>query len=406
MSFAGAEMSAVSGGGLDSVLAARLDALRRAGLGRSLYTLDGSQGTRVTRDGRVLVNFSTNDYLGLAAHPALVEAATEESGRSGFGAGASRLVSGTMRAHDKLEEAIADFKRTQAALAFSSGFAAAAGTVPALCGKGDVVILDKLSHACLVDAARSCGADLRVFPHNDCERLESHLRWARRKRPGANILVIAEAVYSMDGDTCPLEGIVELKDRHGAWLLLDEAHATGVLGDGGRGLAHALGLGERVDIRMGTLGKAVGAHGGFIAGSVVLRDFLVHRARSFVFSTAPPPPVAAAATKGIELIQSSEGDRLRATLRGNLSALADLLRMSTPPAAILPVILGEESAAVDASRRLLDAGFLVPAIRYPTVARGAARLRITLSATHTLDEIADLGKIDFMPGRGMVEDEP
>lgn len=391
---------------MDATLAGRLNDLRAAGLQRRLRVLDGPQGTRVRIDGRDLVNFSSNDYLGLASHPALVEAALAESRLSGFGAGASRLVSGTLRAHGDLEDAIAAFEGAPAALAFSSGFAAAAGTVPALCGSGDVVILDKLSHACLVDAARASGADLRVFPHNDCAKLESHLKWAREKRPRANILVIAEAVYSMDGDTCPLEEIVELKERHGAWLLLDEAHATGVIGEGGRGLAHDRGLGERVDIRMGTLGKAVGAHGGFIAGSAVLRDYLIQRARSFVFSTAPPPPLAAAAKKGIELLQSPEGERRRRELWGNLALLAGVLCAPSPASAILPVVLGGESVAMDASKCLLDAGFLVPAIRYPTVAKGAARLRITVSADHTREEIEALGKIDFMPAPGMVEDAP
>lgn len=400
------EADSVEKSGMDGVLAGRLEDFRAAGLERRLHAADGPQGTRVLRDGRELVNFSSNDYLGLAAHPALIEAALIESRRSGFGSGASRLVSGTMRAHAELEEAIAAFKRTPAALAFSSGSAAAAGTVPALCGSGDVVILDKLSHACLVDAARACGADVRVFPHNDCERLESHLKWAREKRSRANVLVIAEAVYSMDGDTCPLEDIVALKERYGAWLLLDEAHATGVIGDGGRGLAHDRGLGERVEIRMGTLGKAAGAHGGFIAGSAVLRDYLIHRARSFVFSTAPPPPLAAAATKGIELLQSAEGDERRRALWKNLRTLAAALGAPPPESAILPVVLGSESAAMEASHRLLGAGFLVPAIRYPTVARGRARLRITVSANHTREEIAALGKIDFMQRPGMVEDAP
>jgi 8-amino-7-oxononanoate synthase len=400
------EADSVDQSGMNGVLAGRLEDFRAAGLERRLHVADGPQGTQVVRDGRELVNFSSNDYLGLAAHPALIEAALIESRRSGFGSGASRLVSGTMRAHAELEVAIAAFKRTPAALAFSSGSAAAAGTVPALCGSGDVVILDKLSHACLVDAARACGADMRVFPHNDCGRLESHLKWAREKRPGANILVIAEAVYSMDGDTCPLEEIVALKERHGAWLLLDEAHATGVIGEGGRGLAHDRGLGERVEIRMGTLGKAVGAHGGFIAGSAVLRDYLIHRARSFVFSTAPPPPLAAAAIKGIELLQSPEGDERRRALWDNLRTMAAVLGVPAPASAILPVVLGSESSAVEASQRLLEGGVLVPAIRYPTVPKGGARLRITLSANHTREEIEKLGTIDFMPRAGMVEDAP
>ena len=402
MSSSGPDMSRL----LSRVLAGRLEDIRAAGLKRFLYASDGSQGNRIRRDGRELINFSSNDYLGLAAHPALIEAALMESHRSGFGSGASRLVSGTLRAHADLEESLAEFKGTPAALVFSSGFAAAAGTLPVLCGKGDVVILDKLSHACLVDAARSSGADIRVFPHNDCGRLESHLKWAREKRPGGNILIVAEAVYSMDGDICPLWAIVELKDRYGAWLLIDEAHATGVIGEGGRGLVHELGLGGRVEIRMGTLGKAVGAHGGFIAGSVELRDYLIHRARSFVFSTAPPPPLAAAARAGIQLLQSEEGTIRRQKLWNNIALMADALGLPVPSSAILPLVLGAESEAMDASQRFLDAGFLVPAIRFPTVAKGAARLRVTVSATHTLEEITALGKIDFMTRLNMVQDLP
>lgn len=349
--------------------------------------------------GRSLVNFSSNDYLGLANHPALEEAARAEAG--GFGAGASRLVCGTLAAHERLEEVIAGFKRTPAALTFSSGYAAAMGTIPALCTKDDVIVLDKLCHACLVDAARLSGAHLRVFPHNDLSKLESHLRWANATHPQARVLVLAESVYSMDGDHAPLREIVELKDRHGAWLFLDEAHGVGVLGAHGRGLADAAGVADRIEIQMGTLGKALGAHGAYIAGSTSLRQFLINRARSFIYSTAPPAPVAAAARAAIEILSSSEGAARLAALWDNIRALpraisnlpecdSRALSITSPQSAIIPIIIGSEERAMSASAALLHEGFLVPAIRYPTVSRATARLRITLSAEHSPEDIAGL----------------
>jgi glycine C-acetyltransferase/8-amino-7-oxononanoate synthase len=322
----------------------------------------------------------------------LKAAAMAECERSGFGSGASRLICGTLAAHEELDSTIAEFKQTPAALSFSSGYAAAMGAIPALCGAGDVIILDKLSHACLVDAARLSGAVLRVFPHNDLCKLESHLKWARTKHPAAKILVVAESIYSMDGDRAPLREMVELKERHGAWLFLDEAHAVGVIGQQGRGLADEVGVAERVEIQMGTLGKAIGSHGAYIAGSSALRSYLINRARSFIFSTSPPAPVAAASRKAIEIVASLEGESLRARLWKNLQHLQSLLPINSPASAILPVLIGNESAAVETSARLLDKGFLVPAIRFPTVAKGSARLRVTLTAAHTASGIDSLAE--------------
>ena len=253
-----------------------------------------------------------------------------------------------------------------------------------------MVILDKLTHACLIDAAHVSGAKMRVFPHNDLGKLESHLLWARRTHPRGRILVVTESVFSMDGDVAPLQGIVELKERHGAWLLLDEAHAVGVLGSGAGGLAGQLGLADRIEIQMGTLGKALGVSGGYIAGSRVLIDFLINRARSFIFSTASSPAVAAACRAALHIVTSTEGDALRTRLRANLLAFSSDMGMSSPASAIVPLILGSEDRAVAASGRLLEEGFLVPAIRYPTVPRKTARLRITLSAAHEADQIRAL----------------
>lgn len=384
----------LSGGSrsLGDFLQEELGRIRDVGLLRRLRVMGSPQTTHVVMNGRPLVNFSSNDYLGLANHPALKEAAMAEWDRAGFGSGASRLLCGTLAAHERLEEAISGFKRAESALCFSSGYAAAMGAIPALCSSDDVIILDKLCHACLVDASRLSGAHMRVFPHNDMEKLESHLRWARSKHPASRVLVVAESVYSMDGDIAPLRDIIELKDRHGAWLFLDEAHGVGVLGAGGRGLAEESGVEGRVEIQMGTLGKALGAHGAYIAGSRLLREFLINRARSFIYTTAPPAPVAAAAAKAVELLAGPEGSVLLVRLRKNIEYLSTLLRIPRPPSAIIPIIFGEESAAMEAGENLLASGFLVPAIRYPTVARGAARLRLTLSAAHSEQDIAGLAK--------------
>jgi len=377
----------------DAFLSDALEEIELAGLTRRLTPLETPQLPLVRRGDVMVVNFSSNDYLGLAAHPALRDAAMGEWERGGFGSGASRLICGTMTAHEDLEVSIARFKRTPAALAFHSGYAAALGTIPAICGKNDVIIMDKLSHACLIDAARLSGAVLRVFPHNDLNKLESHLAWASRKHPQARVLIVVESVYSMDGDLAPLREIVDLKERFGAWLFLDEAHAVGVLGPSGGGLAEELGIGDRIEVQMGTLGKALGAHGAYVAGSRVLRDYLINRARSFIFSTAPPAPVAAAATKAIEIAQSPEGGRLRECLWKNIRNLAAELQAPKPESAIIPHILGPENAATSASAELLQKGFLVAAIRFPTVAKGAARLRFTVTSLHHPDQIRSLGEV-------------
>ncbi len=377
----------------DAFLSDALEEIELAGLTRRLTPLETPQLPLVRRGDVMVVNFSSNDYLGLAAHPAIRDAAMGEWERGGFGSGASRLICGTMTAHEELEVSIARFKRTPAALAFHSGYAAALGTIPAICGKDDVIIMDKLSHACLIDAARLSGAVLRVFPHNDLNKLESHLAWASRKHPQARVLIVVESVYSMDGDLAPLSEIVDLKERFGAWLFLDEAHAVGVLGPSGGGLAEELGIGDRIEVQMGTLGKALGAHGAYVAGSRVLRDYLINRARSFIFSTAPPAPVAVAATKAIEIAQSPEGGRLRECLWENIRNLAAELQAPKPESAIIPHILGPENAATSASTELLQKGFLVAAIRFPTVAKGAARLRFTVTSLHHPDQIRSLGEV-------------
>jgi 8-amino-7-oxononanoate synthase len=353
------------------------------GLLRTLRPLDSPPGVQVVRDGRALVNFASNDYLGLASHPALAAALIEGVQRFGAGSTSSRLVCGSQAPHQQLEDMLAAAKQAPAALTFSSGFATALGTIPALVGKGDFVVLDKLSHACLVDAARLSEATLRVFPHNDVAKLSRLLAGIRAKSATARVLVVTESVFSMDGDLCPLREIVEQTETHGALLLLDEAHAVGVLGAQGMGLAEELGLQTRIAFQMGTFSKAVGLSGGYLAASRPWIDLLINRARSFIFSTAPPPALAHAIQSALALLGSPEGSQLRASLQANIELFHQATgKARTFPTPIRPIVLGSNAAALEAAQALESNGFLVPAIRYPTVPRGTARLRISLSAAH------------------------
>ncbi|HEY1769120.1 MAG TPA: 8-amino-7-oxononanoate synthase [Chthoniobacterales bacterium] len=374
----------------------QLAALRARSLHRKLREIGGAQGPEIQIVGRQLVNFSSNDYLGLANDPILREAAIEAIKKFGVGAGASRLQSGTQSPHVALENALMKWRRAPAALVFSSGFAAAVGTLPALASKNDVILLDKLCHPSLIDGARLSGATLRVFPHNHLGKLESHLEWTQREHPQARAIIVTESVFSIDGDRPSLGELIELKKKFGAVLLLDEAHAIGVLGPNGRGLAAELGLEAGVDVHLGTLSKALGVSGGYVCGSRSLIDWLINRARPFIFSSAPPPAMAAAATAAIEFLDSAEGEARRITLWQRIVRLkTELPAKENAPAqsssAILPWTIGEEQEALDLSRALRERGLLVPAIRYPTVARGSARLRIAVSASHSGAQIARLG---------------
>lgn len=364
--------------------AEELRKLHTEGLLRGLQPLDSPAGPRVTRGGREFWNFSSNDYLGLAGHPEITATLIEGVRRYGAGSTASRLVCGTLPPHRLLEDAIAEAKQAEAALVFSSGFATALGVIPAVAGKEDFVLLDKLCHACLVDAARLSGATLRVFPHNNLGKLGRLLVSIRAKHPRSRILVVTESVFSMDGDLCPLRGIVDLTETHDALLLLDEAHGFGVLGEHGMGLAEGEGLQRRVTFQMGTLSKAAGLSGGYVAASRDWIELLVNRARPFIYSTAPPPALAHATLAALELIRSEGGKSLRGKLRKNISLISDF------PTPIIPRILGSNEAALSAAAALAEAGFMVPAIRYPTVPRGTARLRISLSASHAPEAIAAL----------------
>jgi 8-amino-7-oxononanoate synthase len=383
-------------------LCRRLEEIRAQGLHRELRRVDSPQTPHLSLDSKSYLNFSSNDYLGLANHPLLKEAAVKAVEQFGAGSGASRLICGSLAPHHELEAALAHFKQTESALSFSSGYTAAVGTICALAGKDDVLVLDKLVHACVIDAARLSGAKLRIFAHNDLNELEDILRWTA-ERPAAatatarrsRALIVTESVFSMDGDVAPLREIVALKEKYGAWLMVDEAHATGFFGPGRRGLADELSVSNRIEVQMGTLGKALGSAGGYICGPRALTDYLVNRARSFIFSTAPVPAAAAAARAGVELVQSSEG----ATRRDRLWSLVGQLKSGLAPhgwplsgvnSAIIPLLIGPETAAMESAAALREAGIFVPAVRYPTVARGQARLRVTLTAAHDARDVAVL----------------
>lgn len=370
------------GTSLDPLLDIRLRELETAGLRRTLP----AHG-----DGAALVDFGSNDYLGMAREPWLAEAAAHAIARHGSGSGASRLLTLGGGTHRILEEALADWKKTGAALCFSSGYATALGTLSALLTKDDTVILDKLSHASLLDGARLSGAQIRVFPHNHLGRLEALLRQSRLKKPHALLLVVTEGVFSMDGDRAPLREIVALKNRYGAALLVDEAHSAGVFGAEGRGIAAEAGVDREVDIHMGTLSKAFGCSGGYICGSQTLIDWLINRARSFVYSTAPPPAAVCAALAALEWMRSEAGHRKRSELHAKMRCLSGLLEQPSPAESpIFPVSVPGPARVLEWSRALQERGFRVPAIRYPTVARGAERLRLTVTARHSEEQIRAL----------------
>ncbi|MDB4383964.1 8-amino-7-oxononanoate synthase [Akkermansiaceae bacterium] len=362
-----------------------LGKLEQRGLLRRLRQISNPHLPTVEFEGRKLINFSSNDYLGLAQHPALIEAATKALRDYGTGSTASRLICGSLDLFHQLEEKIAKLKKAEAALTFANGYSTAMGSIPAIVGKGDTIILDKLAHACLIDAAKLSGATLRIFPHNDLNKLKKLLISSKGRT-----LIISESVFSMDGDLCPLKEIVSLKKDYGALLFLDEAHGVGIFGDTGQGLAEELDLQGQIDFQMGTLGKALGSAGGYLATSQAWHDLLINKARSLIYSTAPPPSQAAASLAALTILGSPEGQKLRERLQENISAFESRIPnlKSHPP--IIPRVLGENSAALAASASLLKEGFLVPAIRYPTVPRETARLRITLSAAHSPENIQHL----------------
>lgn len=371
-------------------LSEELDRLREQELYRTMTVLDGPQTTVVESAGRPQRLFSSNNYLDLANDPEVKAAACEALEQYGVGAGGSRLTTGTGPLHVCLEGELARFKGREAALVFNTGYMANVGIISALMGRGDVIFSDQLNHASIIDGCRLSGAEVVVYRHNDMADLEDKLR-AYRGRKG---LIVSDGVFSMDGDLLPLPQLVELAKRYGVHTMIDEAHATGVVGATGRGTEEYYHMEGSVDVLMGTLSKAVGSEGGFVCGSAELIQYLTNKARSFIFSTALSPVTMAAGLRGLQKIQE-EPQRV-AQLRDNMAFLRlELGRYGIPvqsDSAILPIIVGEEKRAMAAMEALKERGYYVSAIRYPTVARGSARLRVALMSSHTREELAGLAQ--------------
>jgi len=370
-----------------SDITAQLDALREAGLYRHTTLISGPQGPRVLLNGTPVLLMCSNNYLGFADHPRVREAAADAAMRWGVGAGASRLVSGTMTIHERLERRLAEFEATEACTLFGSGYLANIGVLTALGGAGQTIFSDALNHASIIDGCRLARAEVFVYRHCDLD----HLQWALREHGRAGDVIVTDSVFSMDGDVAPLSGIVELAQRHGARVVVDEAHATGALGPGGRGAVAAAGLEEQVDVIVGTLSKALGSYGGYACASREIVELLQNSARSLIYSTAPPPPAVAAAEAALALLVAQP---LRPE---KLQAMAALLRQELRAAGIeapagetqiVPLVAGSAEAALRVSAGALARGVFAQAIRPPTVPEGSSRLRLTVMASHTSAELA------------------
>ena len=346
----------------------------------------------MTLDGGEVLLLCSNNYLGLADHPRVRHAAADAAERYGAGAGGSRLISGDMELHHTLEQRLAAFKGTEAALLFGSGYLANMGVVSALAGDGTVVFSDELNHASIIDGCRLARAETFVYRHADTE----HLEWGLEQAKGRSALIVTDGVFSMDGDVAPLPALAELAGRHGARLMVDEAHGTGTIGPGGRGTVAAAGLEGAVDVIVGTLGKALGSYGAYACTSVAIRDLLINRSRQFIFSTAPPPPSIGAATAALSLLESRPGvvEHLRrnaAIMRQSLSAHD--LDVGESRTHIIPVMVGDARRATALCERVLDGGVFAQAIRPPTVPDGTSRLRLTVMANHRADELERAGRV-------------
>jgi glycine C-acetyltransferase len=368
-------------------LAAEIDALKSQGVFRHLRVIEDEQRAKTVVDGKTAVNLSSNNYLGLTTHPRLREKAIEAVERFGVGTGSVRTIAGTMAMHIELERRLAEFKQTEAVVVFQSGFTANAGTVSAILSKEDVIISDALNHASIIDGCRLSRAAIKVFPHKDMDAARDILR---DLMPGQRKLLITDGVFSMDGDLGPLPALCDLAEEYDAIMMVDDAHASGVFGRNGRGTVDHFGMHGRVDIQVGTLSKAIGALGGYVAGSQSLIDFLHHRARPFLFSTSHPPSVVATCMAAIELLLDEPQiiDRLWDNTRffkAGLVAMGFDTGISESP--ITPIIVGDGALAMKLSDRLFDEGVFAQGIAFPTVARDAARVRTIVTATHTQDEL-------------------
>jgi glycine C-acetyltransferase len=370
-----------------SFLCTELDSLKKQGLYRSLRILDGRQEATSSFDGRRVVNLSSNNYLGLTTHPKLVERALEATGQFGAGSGSVRTIAGTMAIHMELERRLAAFKKTEAVVVFQSGFAANAGTVAAILTKDDVIVSDELNHASIIDGCRLSKAAIKIFPHKDvaaARKVLQDLPASQRK------LLITDGVFSMDGDLGALPELCALAEEFGCIMMVDDAHASGVFGKQGRGTIDHFGVHGHVDIQVGTLSKAMGVLGGYVAGSRTLIEFLYHRARPFLFSTSHPPAVAAACLAALDILENEPGiiERLwdnTKFFKSGLQALGFNTGLSQSP--ITPVIAGEGSLAMKLSDRLFAEGVFAQGIAYPTVARDKARVRTIVTAAHTREEL-------------------
>ncbi|HHT9144645.1 MAG: 8-amino-7-oxononanoate synthase [Candidatus Brocadiaceae bacterium] len=384
--------------GLDFIFD-ELSSLKEHALMREYRTVESAQGPYIQIKGKSYLSFCSNNYLGLADHPKIKQAAIAAINQYGWGTGASRLVAGNMTLHEELEKKIAEFKGTEAALLFPTGYMANVGALCALVGREDIVIGDKLNHASIIDGCRQSGATFRVYPHNDVSQLESLLQRSSiyRRR-----LVVTDSVFSMDGDTAPLPKIAEIAQKYDVILMIDDAHATGVFGQHGKGMIEHYGLEGKVDIIMGSLSKAIGSIGGFIAGSKCLIDFLKNKARSFIYTTALPPAACAASLAGLTLIQedTSHIDKLWENIKYLKSQLSKFISNIAGESPIVPIIIGSAEDALSISKRLYEKGILIPAIRPPTVPLGTSRLRISLMATHSKEDINRL--IDTMKDIGFL----
>jgi 8-amino-7-oxononanoate synthase len=367
--------------------AQEIEDLKKKNLYRSLRVLEEHEGTRAVFKGRKMLLFCGNDYLGMSGHPRVIAAAHKAIDRYGVGARSARLIAGTTKAHERLEKKIAEFKHKESALVFGSGFLANLGILTAFAGKEDVVIMDKLCHASLIDGARLSGAEIRVFPHKNYEKCEEILKKSSARRK----LLVTETVFGMDGDRADLKKLIQLKKKYGALLIVDDAHGTGVFGKNGPGATAAFSKG--IDIIMGTLSKAIGGLGGFVAADKILIDYLTNFARPFIFATALPPVLCETAREAFCVVEEEPAllKKLWANIREVHQGLTKLgFKLAKPESAVLPVILGDEKKAMEAFEKLLDLGVFIPAVRYPTVPKGKARLRITVSATHTPKDIEEL----------------
>jgi glycine C-acetyltransferase/8-amino-7-oxononanoate synthase len=366
----------------------RLEDLRERGLYRRMKVVSGPQGPRVLLDGKPVLLLCSNNYLGLADHPRVREAAAEAAMRYGAGAGASRLVSGNMTIHRRLEEQLADYKHAEACLLFGSGYLANAGVVSALAREGDVVFSDSLNHASIIDGCRLARAETFVYDHCDME----HLEWGLRQAEGRGSLIVTDGVFSMDGDVAPLERIVELAQRYDTRVMVDEAHGTGALGPDGRGAVAAAGLEDEVDIIVGTLGKSLGSYGAYVCCETSMAKYLINSARTLIFSTALPPPAVAAAMAALGLLR--EQPRRVEKLQRNGRVLREALAAHGLPVGesetqIVPLIVGDAADTVRASERALERGVFAQGIRPPTVPEGTSRLRLAVMASHTRSELRE-----------------